>query len=74
MIYFGEARDEFDRFEARPMIQTGENECEESLVPELADFWAVYTVRMDNTLDCIADLQTQEQAEALIKLLNSVRI
>ena len=73
MIYFGEIRDEFDRFEIRPIIQTDNLECEESMVPELADFWSIYTVKADNTLDCIADLDTKEQAESLVKLLNSAR-
>lgn len=73
MIYFGKVRDEFERFDALPMAKISDTECEEAMLPEFADFWSVYTVRKDNTLDCVADVQTQEQAEALIKLLESVR-
>ena len=73
MIYFGEVRDEFDRLEIRPMIQVDDTDCEESMIPELADFWSVYTVMKDNTLDCIADLETKEQAESLVVLLNSIK-
>lgn len=80
MIYFGEARGDFDRFEIRPMVITNEIECEEAMVEELADFWSVYAVKSGSVpeltadvWECIADLETKDQAVALIKLLNSVR-
>jgi hypothetical protein len=79
MIYFGKVRDKFTGFEIRPLKITyvspdgAEKLCQECLPGENPDFWSVYTVMMDNTLDCIADLETEQQAKDLVALLESVR-
>jgi hypothetical protein len=79
MIYFGQVRDSFTGFEIRPLRITRVADefckalCEECPPGCEPDFWSVYTVSMDNTLDCIADLDTEPQAKSLVALLESIR-
>lgn len=71
MIYFGIPTDEFTGFSIRPLAEIEDGvvqECD----PDLAQFWSVYTMLMDNTLQCIADVPTKEEAEKLVKFMEKI--
>ena len=78
MIHLGEIRDEFTDIVARPIKQIDESNCEEwsqEVHEGSPDFYSVYTVIHDNTLDCIADLDSEVDAQKFVSLLkNAIKL
>lgn len=61
----------FDGFEVQPCKEI-EPEIIEVCEPHEADFWSAYYHLTAGGVDCIADFETQEQANTFIEFLESV--
>jgi hypothetical protein len=46
--------------------------CEVTDKPELADFWSVYCHQYEGGVQCIADFNTEEQANMFASLLRLI--
>tara|TARA_R110000772_G_scaffold176676_4_gene288346 strand:+ start:934 stop:1167 length:234 start_codon:yes stop_codon:yes gene_type:complete len=71
MMNFQEPIDTFSSFEIKPLKDLGQGLCEQC-APEEANFWSVYTKHLDNTLQCIADVPTKDEAKGIVAFLKRI--
>lgn len=69
----------FDAFEVHPCKVVYEDksldpkiQAVEQCEPEEAEFWSVYIHLVGGGLDCIADCETEEQANQLVEFLTAL--
>ena len=54
------------------MVKINEKMCMEAHENQEPEFWSVYTAKIDNTLDCIADFDSRGEAGDFVEFLTQI--